>query len=380
VRSAAGETRADAGAAGARASADAGARTDRRSYAEALERLSDVVARASDVRPALRAINREVLAASGLRCERLSLGDPGVAGLLGLEDADDAERALLQRWLRTPGPAPHHAGGRTALPVLLRGRPAGVLWFSPGALDPDARALAGAIATALGEVAQKSKLRREALRYERSLAIAADRQRIARDLHETVGQTLYAIGLRTQELLSRTRDPEILPSLRALRTLAASGVATVRSAVFELSFLNVRERGFVPSLHKLARQFKLATGTPVTVRVPGSLPHVPSEVEGILFRLAHEALINVERHARATGVLLMLEHDEGEFRMTIRDDGIGIDQRNAFDWRSSAHFGLRSIRRSVEALGGRLSIAAAHPRGLTISARISVNAARSAVQ
>lgn len=209
-------------------------------------------------------------------------------------------------------------------------------------------------------------------------AVAADRERIARDLHDTVGQTLYAIGLALQDVLCDVTDPALARRLEPLRALASQGVADMRSAVYALSFLHVRESGFVPSLRTLALQFRQSTGVEAHFRVHGDLPRLPEEVESALYRMAHEALVNVERHARATGVVISLSALDAAVELSIRDDGVGLDQRQAADWQSFSHFGLRTVARSIEAVGGRFAIVSIHPRGVHAYARVPLRAARRA--
>jgi signal transduction histidine kinase len=140
--------------------------------------------------------------------------------------------------------------------------------------------------------------------------------------------------------------------------------------VYALSFLHVKASGLVPSLRALARQFTATWDVPAELRVEGRIPALPDEVESALYRVAHEALVNVERHARATGVLLALRGLPDAVELCIRDDGVGLDQRQAADWRSAAHFGMRSMARAVEQAGGRFDAGPGRPRGLTIRARV----------
>jgi signal transduction histidine kinase len=150
--------------------------------------------------------------------------------------------------------------------------------------------------------------------------------------------------------------------------------------VYALSFLHVRDRGFIPSLRALVRQFRLATGVAVQLRVAGPLPGLPREVEDALYRMSHEALVNIERHARATGVVLTLSADGNSVELSIRDDGVGLSQRQVRDWRSSTHFGMRSMARSIEEVGGRFVVSQGRPRGLLIRAGIPCEGARRALR
>lgn len=344
---------------------------------EALYRLSDVVVRTSDLKAVLAALNRGICAEVGVECVRVSFGDPGLASMLRLPPASDSELAMIRSWGRRRPPEPALVGGELAVPIRMENRVAGILSIrARTALDPTGLELVRAIAAGLGEVAYKAKLRRTVERRSRELAVAAERERIARDLHDTVGQAFYGIGLKLQDALCEVSDPELRARLAELRELAARGVADVRSAVYALSFLHVRARGFVPSLRALARQFTRATGVTAELRVEGRVPALSEEVESALYRMAHEALVNVDRHARATGVVVSLVARNGQAELAVRDDGVGLDQRQVADWQSAAHIGMRTMAKSIEEVGGRFHVSAALPRGLLIRGIIPVEDAR----
>ena len=346
---------------------------------EALHRVAQSVVGTSDLKAALSALNSHLGAIVGAECTRLSLADPALAHLLRAPRVDEVERELIRAWRTAGHGVPAWSGGEAAFPVAMGRRVAGVLWIRASeGLDETGLEVVRAIAAGLGEVAWKAKLRRTAERRSQELAVAAERERIARDLHDTVGQTLFGIGLKLQDIRFRVEDPIVAACIDDVRDHAAQGVADVRSAAWALSSADRRERGFLPSLRALARRFTLATGVEASIRITPRFPSLPDDCESTLYGVAHEALSNVERHARATGVVLSLEADENGFGLTIRDDGIGLANRNGPDWRSSAHFGLRSMARSLEEVGGRLDVVRARPRGLLIRARVPASSRRRA--
>jgi signal transduction histidine kinase len=333
---------------------------------EALHRLSDVIVRTSDFKAVLAALNKEIGAPVGVECLRVSFGDPDLARLVRMPPASGQEVEMIKAWGRRRE-NPVVAGDQLVAPVPMEGRTAGILCVrADEPLDPIVIELVKAIAAALGEVAYKAKLRRTVERRSHELAVAAERERIARDLHDTVGQTLYGIGLKLQDAICEVDDPGLAAKLSEVRALAARGVADVRSAVYALSFLHVRARGFVPSLRALCRQFTRATGINAELRERGRIPDLSEDIEGALYRLAHEALINVDRHARATGVVMTLGMRDGWVELAVRDDGVGLEQRQVADWQSAAHFGMRMMAKAIEEVGGRFHVSPARPRGLAI--------------
>lgn len=349
---------------------------------EALTRLSDVVLKSTSLKAALTSLNRGAAANLGVRCVRARFSDPRVSKLLGLPPPSEADQAILRAWrgerpkeplTRTSGveslPEPIAVGSMIALPIPVGRGVAGILWLhSDRELDHTTLEFANAVAAGLGDVAYKARLRRTADRRAQELAVAVERERIAQDLHENVGEIFFALCLRLQDLLAEIQDPEVARRLAQVRAMAARGLADMRSAVFALSSLNVRSRGFVPSLRALARHFKRDTGVRAEVRVEGKIAGLSEDTESALFRVAHEALLNVDRHARATGVIITIAERTEAVELLIRDDGVGLDQRQTADWRSAAHFGMRNMARSVEAVGGRFRVTNARPRGLAIRA------------
>ena len=340
---------------------------------ESLYRLSDAVAETTDLKVALATLNRDVCSGVGVECVRLSLADPALAVQLRVPKATRDELALIRAWRRADHPEPQWEGDEASFPVTMGRRQAGILHVRAHRhLEEDAIALVGAIAAGLGEVTLKAKLRRTAERRAQELAIAADRERIARDLHDTVGQKLHQIDVKLQECAREADDPRLLERLNAIRAQAVRGVADIRSAVYALSFLHVRERGFLPSIRAVTRRFMIGTDITTEMRVDGPIPALGEDIEGALYRVVQEALVNVERHGRATGVVVSLSVRDDMLELSIRDDGVGLSHRDGGDWRSSAHFGIRSMNRAIESVGGRFHIARAHPRGLLIRATVPV--------
>lgn len=338
---------------------------------ETLLRLSDTVIGSSDLRSVLGELNASMGPQADFECLRASLENEALAALLRVPHLNDQEKSLVQSWKKNGAWAEAGNGSNLAIPVPIRGRVAGVLWVKPSKpkehIDLIDLEFLRALGAGIGEVAYKAKLRKTAEGRAQELAVASERERIGRDLHDTVGQALYGIGLKLEEALKAVEEGELRSKLAGIRAEAAQGVADMRSAVYALSFLHVRGRGLVSSMKKLARQFELGTRIPVEVKVEGRI-RVSEEIESALYRVVHEALVNVERHARASAVVISIGEDRDQVRLTIRDDGVGLDQRQGRDWRSAAHFGIKTMAKSVVEVGGRFDLRTAEPRGLVIEA------------
>jgi signal transduction histidine kinase len=134
-------------------------------------------------------------------------------------------------------------------------------------------------------------------------------------------------------------------------------------------FLQVRREGLGRSLRDLARKFEATTGIEVRFRVTGNVASLPTVGEDALFRVAHEALRNAERHSEASSVALALSYGHDGVAVAVTDDGVGLGDRNPFD-HPEGHFGLHGLQTLLEEVGGDLEICDLQPHGVRIEGRI----------
>lgn len=195
-----------------------------------------------------------------------------------------------------------------------------------------------------------------------------ERGRVARDLHDGIGQQLTAllVGLRTIEeandlAVARGRAQE-------LRELAASAHRDVRSLAGGLRPALLEDLGLAAALQRLVEDFGRLKAIPAEVRC-GALegPRIPAAVESALFRITQEALANVARHAQATRVEVILAEQDRELVLTVRDHGRGFEPS---DSRAPAGLGLGNMKERTELLGGHFEVQARPGAGTTIVARI----------
>ncbi len=183
----------------------------------------------------------------------------------------------------------------------------------------------------------------------RQLAALEERQKLARELHDSVSQALYGIslGARTARTLlerdpSRARDP-----LEYISTLAEAGLAEMRALIFELRPESLQMEGLVAALTKQTDALRARHQMHVEPHFCPE-PDVTLVVKETFYRIAQEALHNIVKHARAHRVELRLETDAATLRLSIRDDGLGFDPAGKFP----GHLGLRSMRERAEKIGG----------------------------
>jgi signal transduction histidine kinase len=211
--------------------------------------------------------------------------------------------------------------------------------------------------------------------YEQAQELAAveERQRLARELHDSVSQALYgiALGLHTARI-QLERDPQELPeSLDYLLSLAEAALDEMRALIFELRPESLATEGLVTVLTKQAAALQARHGVEVHTELCDE-PDVPLKVKQELCRVAQEALHNTAKHAHAGRVDLRLNWTPEAIVLEICDNGIGFDPAGSFP----GHLGLHSMRERVTHLGGMLQIESAPGQGTRIHLRLPVSVQR----
>lgn len=207
-------------------------------------------------------------------------------------------------------------------------------------------------------------------------SVERERARIARELHDELGQNLTALnmGLHRLEKGAALSDPEAAARIAALKALTADTLESVRRITRELRPPILDELGLSDAVAWSARSFQESTG--VAVRLTrGRVPDLPPEAATALYRVLQEALTNVARHARASRVSVRLGASRGELVLRVSDDGQGI---TAAQLDSPDSFGIIGMRERVRAAGGSMDIRPGARGGTEVSVRLPVPARRGA--
>ena len=202
----------------------------------------------------------------------------------------------------------------------------------------------------------------------RGKAALEERQKLARELHDSVSQALYgiALGAETARELLRGGDPERAKDpLEYTVSLAEAAMTEMRALIFELRPESLEAEGLVPALEKQAAAVEARHRIQVKASLGGE-PAAPLDSKEALYRIAQEALHNVVKHARARKATIKLECATGKIALTISDDGVGFDAKGDFP----GHLGLRSMRERATSVGGTLEVESSPGRGARISARV----------
>jgi signal transduction histidine kinase len=258
-------------------------------------------------------------------------------------------------------------GLRQALLVPLIGRsdPVGVLSLVRGNDGKDAFSdrdmrLTQMVADSFAIAVENDRLHL----LERQQAADRERDRLARDLHDAVTQSIYSASLIAEALPAvweRSSD-EGLKNLERLRILVRGALSEMRTLLFELRPSTLQHADLYMLVEHLANALAGQTQIPVDVRMQEEA-RLPVEVKITLYRVAQEAFSNIAKHARASRVSISLGTDHEQVVMRIEDDGCGFDQSAV----PSGHMGIQIIRERLDQIGAALLIDSAVGRGTTVT-------------
>jgi signal transduction histidine kinase len=284
--------------------------------------------------------------------------------------------AAAEAFRRTVGehydsPAMRYVRSFMAIPLVNRYLLVGLLIMTnrePRVFTERHAGLAMAIATHIAAALENARLYSEA----QGKAALEERQRLARELHDSVSQALFGIALGASAARRRLEmDPaRVGESLDYILSLAEVALTEMRALIFELRPETLEKEGLVAALARhaaaMGARYEIAVETAL-----GAEPDVPLATKEALYRIAQEALSNAVKHARATRISLVLAHDPVALTLEVRDDGIGFESTGAFP----GHLGLVSIRERTEQIGGTVDVESVPGRGTAVRAVIAIDAA-----
>lgn len=251
-----------------------------------------------------------------------------------------------------------------------------------GAAGLEPAAFAGAdhdtlrLAQAVDSMLARLEDHRRQLRALSQRALAAqedERKRIARNLHDDTGQSLSTLIIELERL--EVRPPADAQALRArltaARALATRTLEDLRTLVLGLRPSMLDDLGLVPAIRWYARSQLEPTGLRLELALPEAGPRLESEIETALFRIAQEAIHNIQRHAAARTVRIALREGPGALVLEVEDDGCGFEPRAAPSRPAAApRLGLLGMRERAELAGGALEVESAPGRGTRLRVRV----------
>ena len=208
---------------------------------------------------------------------------------------------------------------------------------------------------------------------ERAAGVLDERGRLAREIHDTVSQSLSSIVLllhaaeRSADSTAADSTAAVRLRLGQARDAATQALGETRSFIDELSPPALRQTTLVEALRRLAAETGAASGVPVNVTISGDIGLLPTRLETALLRIAQGALANAVQHAEAGRIDLTLSRLDSEVILDVVDDGVGFDPEHgpqvvpSADVAAAARntFGLHAMRERVTELGGTLTVESA---------------------
>ncbi len=216
---------------------------------------------------------------------------------------------------------------------------------------------------------QREKLRALAARL--SEVEETERRQLARELHDQVGQNLTALGLNLNIIRSRiatilTEDDPARIRLDESFRLVEEMAERVRDVMANLRPPVLDDYGLVAALRWYGNRFALWTGLTVTTEGKELDPRLAPPLENALFRIVQEALTNVAKHAQATQVTIMVDIENSIVRLTVADDGIGLETTSLSGPPEQKGWGLLSMLERTEAVGGWFRIESSPGQGTQV--------------
>ncbi|MDQ2840715.1 MAG: PAS domain-containing protein [Acidobacteriota bacterium] len=199
-----------------------------------------------------------------------------------------------------------------------------------------------------------------------------ERRRVARDLHDGLGQDVAVLEMQVQEI-EQSLPPEdcsVRAALSAVRQKTAELTEQLRRVSHELHPPILRDLGLPVALRRLAQEFETRERMPTRIRTAALPAHLPDPVATALFRITQEALHNIAKHAGDTPVEIILAGLDGHLQLTVADQGSGFETHGPL----SHGLGLVSMQERVRSLGGVVAIESAPGQGTQITVKIPLAA------
>jgi len=228
----------------------------------------------------------------------------------------------------------------------------------------------------LQEARVKAAEQRESMRGELFKRVVkaqeAERQRMARELHDETGQALTAIGMGLRGLESTLHAKNLdrsFQNLKQMETMTDHSLDELQRLIADLRPSHLDDLGLAPALRWYANDIEERTRMDVSVEINGDEQDVSSSVKIAIFRIVQEALTNVIKHAQAKNVRIILSFEQELVKVRVTDDGQGFDMRNARTGKRKT-WGLTNMNERASMLGGKFEIHSVPGEGVTIDVTI----------
>jgi len=220
---------------------------------------------------------------------------------------------------------------------------------------------------------QMQHLSRQVLQAQES-----ERKRISRELHDVIVQTLTGINVQLTSLRKNAAHNIKGLDRNIVRTqeLVEKSVASVHKFARELRPFALDDLGLIPALHSFMKEFAMRTGVQAHLTAFAGVEKLDNTKRTILFRVVQEALVNVEKHAQASKVLVTIHERQAIVYLEVEDNGKSFKVERVLQARRGGRLGLLGMRERVEMVGGEFNIESTAGKGTTISAQVPASKMR----
>ena len=203
-----------------------------------------------------------------------------------------------------------------------------------------------------------------------------ERQRVARDIHDVLGQSLTGLALRAQALkrVIDIQSGQTAEPLEDIEALIRDTTENMYNMILDLRPSVLDDLGLIPALRSHAERVFQPAGIDFTIKVESPFERLPAEIETTIYRTFQEALNNILRHARATHAGIFLRHENGCFESEIRDNGVGFDLADVdLSGDTPRGLGILGMKERVAQIGGELTVITGEGNGTQIRIRFCHN-------
>jgi signal transduction histidine kinase len=294
----------------------------------------------------------------GMVGQAMKTGDPVIVSDLNLNSL----RPDIQTVIRREG-----IQSFAHFPIVLDGKVMAVFnvaYTRPNALNEDAIRLF----TALVNRASLSIANMELFEQTKDLAVMEERNRLARDLHDSAKQKAFAAlaQLGTANGILKTKPDEVKPHLNEAETLVYEVIQELTFLIQEIYPIALQEKGLPTTLREYIFEWENRNDAVVNLTVQNER-RLPLDIEQAIYRLIQEALANVSRHSRAKRVEVSLVYNADSLQATIADDGVGFDINQ-----KAKGMGFRSMRERIAGIRGTLQVQSAPGQGTRVIAQLPI--------
>ena len=281
-----------------------------------------------------------------------------------------AATSLIMATGQTGGPPPYDSPWQSAaLPVLF------VVNFGLATLmarysmhlDAVSQERADTIVRLENALAENARLQEQLLAQSRQTGVRDERERLAREIHDTIAQSLAGVVAQLQAAEGSADAQDVRRRVARATEMARTALVEARRSVQDLTPAELADTGLADALSRLVTSWRDDHGVEASFVVVGDATALHSEVEATLLRIAQEALANVAKHADASRVGVTLTFDDADVILDVRDDGSGFDPAAP---RRSSSFGLGVMRERAQRLTGTFTLESAPGAGTAVSASI----------